>query len=109
MNEDIGTANFLLGQSFKTDTTSSSYTSFTAPEAERRLYSIMRILAEDRPLKKKKEVIPRDGIQAYNFGPERTTAFTGVSGKMILPKGCELVIKCSHGVQGYVRAVDEEK
>ncbi len=106
LKDDPGTANFLLGKSFKLDTTSSSYTSFTAPEAERRLYSILRILGEDTAISNISGKTMKDGV-VETYSPKRTRDFVGVSGKIVLKPGEEVEIICPHGVEGYAEILGE--
>lgn len=110
LNEDIGTANFLLGKSFGLDTTSSSYTSFTAPEAQYRLYSILKILQEQRKIKRPKELKESNDRIVLTYAPNYTGEYVGITGTISLAPGEEIVIKCPHGVKGYAEAFfDNEK
>lgn len=109
LNEDLGTANFLLGKSFGLDTTSSSYTAFTSPEAEYRLYYILKILQEDRTIKQPKELKKGNDRIVLTYAPKRTREFVGITGTISLAPGEEIMIKCPHGVKGYVDAVLNDK
>lgn len=104
MREDQGTANFLLGKSFGLDTTSSSYTSFTAPEAQYRLYSILKILQEQRKIKHPKELKESGDRIVLTYAPNYTGEYAGITGTLSLAPGEEIVIKCPHGVKGYAEA-----
>ncbi len=109
LREDPGTANFLLGKSFGLDTTSSSYTAFTSPEAEYRLYYILKILQEDRAIKQPKELKEGNDRIVLTYAPKRTREFVGITGTLSLAPGEEITIKCPHGVKGYVDVVLNDK
>ena len=111
LKDDSGTANFLLGRSFKLDTTSSSYTSFTAPEAERRLYTILCVLRENTTMRMVTSTRKaKDGIGIIEtFSPKHMHDFVGVSGKIVLEPGEELAIMCPHGVLGHAEILEESK
>ena len=104
LGDDPGTATFLLGESFKTDVTSDAYTSFTSPEGERRLYTILKRCQKNyyikQPSNADNEFI--DGRCSFFIAPSMTHDFLGITGDITLGPGEELAIRCPHGVDGQI-------
>lgn len=101
LNDDPGTANFLLGRAFGMDTTSSAYTSFTSPEGELRLYTVLKILQEDCKIKSPKETQVTNNRTVLTFVPKKTREFVGITGTVSLAPGEKITIKCPHGAKEY--------
>lgn len=104
LQDDIGTATFLLGQPFKMDVTSDAYTSFTSPEAEYRLYTILKICQKNHVIAQpvNTAALSADGQNHVFYAPRQAHDYVGITGEITLAPEEELIIKCSHGVEGYV-------
>ena len=100
---DNGTFRFLCGMSLAGDTTSSNYVSFTSPEAQKRLYYLLRILQPEAQIPPRADEVHEDGSITYCISPITTGEHAGIIADVLLMPGEEISIECLHGVNGGVR------
>lgn len=104
LEEDTGSFNFLMANAFGSDTSNDSYISFTSPEGSRRLYSVLKCLQEEKPMRGSGERILEDGSIVKTFSPKNTRSYIEVISDILLQPGEEICIECPHGVKGYADA-----
>ena len=98
-----GTIKFLCGLSLAGDVTSANYTSFTSPEAQERLYTILKVLQPEKPIDPKGPTIGKDGSITFHITPRTTAETAGVVATFNVPPGWTLEVSCPHGVSGSTR------
>lgn len=97
---DSGTALFLLGQSFGTDTTSDGYTAFTCDDASRRMYHILRSVRPVERHRKNLSESVENGIHSAKCIAASSREYTVVNMTVRLKPGEYIDINCLHGVEG---------
>lgn len=111
LDDEPGTAKFLLHESLAANVTDDHYTSFTSDEAGERLHTIMSFVIPDSPIEEVISPISMiNGKTKYSYVPETTRQRVGLVDSYILQPGEELIIKCRHGVTGSasVRALNSD-
>ncbi len=100
-----GTAQFLLGYSVVNDVTSNNYTSFTSPEAQERLYTILRVLRPEKSIDPPTSPVSLDnGKEQYTAAPPSTARVAGAVFTVLLLPDQHFRIACPHGDHSSVAA-----
>lgn len=104
LKDDEYTIKFLRGESLSDDTSSDNYISFTDDDANRRLYSAIKVAkpVEDYDCDSVKHLTVGNNNE-FQFSPKRSDCNTGVSAQILLLPGERIEIKdCPHGLTGDV-------
>ena len=102
LSDDPDTASFLSGLQFQSSTYT-NYESHTSPEAQYRLYTILQPLSVEHKLRKPKELRNTKDGQIYTAGPGTNHEVAQVFGRIQLPPGESITIRCPHGVTGSIK------
>lgn len=98
--------NFLLGKSLDGDPTSDAYTAFTSDAGERRLFTVLNALRENRPVEAVKPVDGNDGVYHMVITPKLERDYYMMFSEVIFEPGKSVTISCPHGVTGLVEEVE---
>lgn len=105
LKDDPDTLAFLSGQLLKSSTYT-NYESHTSPEAQKRLFTILKPLAVEEKITKKSGVKKKNEKQLYLGVPKTTHEVARVSGSIDLPSGKSIIIRVNHGGTGYIEIVN---
>ena len=112
LQEEEGTAKFLLHESLSSNTTDDHYTCFSDDEAGARLHTIMSCVIPEEAIELDCEPVKLlpDRREQHTFAPETTRQRVGHVGQYTLKPGEEIIIKAPHGVTGSasVRGFNED-
>jgi hypothetical protein len=102
LQDEEGTAKFLIRESLSSNTTDDHYTCFSDDEAGERLHTIMSCVIPEEVIESDCEPIEllTDGREQYTFVPETTRQRIGHVGQYTLKPNEEIIIKVPHGVTG---------
>ena len=101
LKNDPDTASFLAGKPFNSSTYT-NYESHTSPEAQYRLYTILKPLSVKVPLKQPKSLIEIGDKQVFTATPKTNHEVSQVTGSITIPPGEKILIRVPHGVTGRI-------
>ena len=101
LSDDPDTYHFLAGLMYKSSTFV-NYESHTSPEAQYRLYTILKPFSVKKAITKPKELKKKNGSQIFTAAPKNNHEVTRVIGKIHVKHGDRIVIRCAHGVWGRI-------
>lgn len=101
LRDDPDTFSFLSGVQFKSSTYM-NYESHTSPEAQYRLYTILKPLSVEERIKKPVKSRETKSGLVYTAVPNTNHEATQVIGHICLAPGESITIRCPHGVTGRI-------
>lgn len=104
---DDDTLYFLAGHLLRSSTFI-NYESHTSPEAQYRLYKILKPCSVEYPIEKRVKNSCRNGMTTYEFCPDTNHEAVRITGKIVLKPGETLTIRIPSGVIGRID-VEESK
>lgn len=104
---DDDTLYFLAGHLLKSSTFI-NYESHTSPEAQYRLYKVLKPCSVEHPIKKRVKNSCHNGMTTYEFCPDTNHEAVRITGKIVLKPGETLTIRIPSGVIGRID-VEESK
>ena len=111
LQNEPGTAKFLLHESLKRYVTDDHYACFSEHEAEERLHAIVSCLIHSEFIEMDDSpILLSGGEEQYTFAPEATRHRVGHIGEYYLRPDEEFMIRCPRGVIGsaIVRALEAD-
>ena len=105
LKDDPDTLCFLRAVLFQSSTYT-SYESHTSPSAQKRNYTILKSLSTVKKLSSIPESTDENGNTRYTATPKTNHEVARIYGKIEIPPGKKLIIRCAHGVTGPIDRVE---